>query len=111
MSFHEFLDVLGLPVAEEPDSSPEARSARLQQEIIRLTSTLQRCHSALVRWRIKIERLRQRLGCHLAQVDPRAVERAKLRIERHEVNYQRLLARTIRVKRKVTALRKTTHLL
>jgi hypothetical protein len=88
----EFFGFLGVTAESAKDLWPEDSLTRRQERAARLTARLQKYGSALVRRRCTIEKLRQR------------TRQDHSVLERHEEHYQFLLARVVRIKKKLRRL-------
>jgi hypothetical protein len=91
MSLHEFLHAMGLPVSDPAEAPIEAPVAALEQKVARLDDKLKRLYRALLRRRLRIERLRFALKREGTQSTLSSAERAQAKIEKHEAAYRRLL--------------------
>jgi hypothetical protein len=105
MSWQQFFDVLGLPIQDLRAAWPE--EPRLEDRAARTKKKFDRIYSALVQRRRAIESLR----LDIERDERRKSDDAFLRIERNrrqllrrESNYQLLLARMARTKRKLARL-------
>ncbi len=92
MFLQEFFGFLGVTVESARDLWPEDSLTRRQEQAARLTTRLQQHGRALVRRRCTIEKLRQ------------STRQNHRILERHEEHYQFLLARVVRIKKKLRRL-------
>ena len=102
MSWRQFFDVLGLPIPDLCDAWPEDPQARLKKKFERTYFVLVRRRLAIERLRLNIERAVRQMG-DLNQDTRLSLEQNRRQLQRREANYQLLLKRMARTKRKLAS--------
>ena len=105
MSWRQFFDVLGLPIRELNDVWPE--EPRLEDQLALTKNKFNRIYGALIRRRRAIDGLRLEIERDERRLSDDAflrLERNRRQLVRRETNYQLLLTRMARTKRKLARL-------
>lgn len=109
MSWRQFFDVLGLPIDELRNAWP--RELRPDDQLARARKNFQRIYQALLRRRRAIESLRHEIHQDETRSRHHFDDKLNLRIARNrrqlhhrEENYQQLLTRMARSKRRLARL-------
>lgn len=105
MSLKRFLNVLGLPVDYDPGDDNDIE--RLRSRARRLTSALQKNYQALIRRRVRIEKLRQRI----IDAEANIADRGRRLLLQREVHYRQLVDHVRQMRQKSVALQKKIHTL
>jgi hypothetical protein len=108
MSWRQFFDVLGLPIPDVREAWPEDPLASLKKKFERTYCALVRRRRAIESLRLKIECDERRMGT-MTEDARLSLARRRQQLQRREADYEHLLARMARIKRKQALLQAEMH--